>query len=352
MGATSSRLPPRKQKLRGHRSQSKTPVHQPIMPLYRTSKFTELFDSPGIPAYPHSKFTEHFDIDFPFINPTAPETEKARADLQMSKPEIMSEPVSPKQALSPIRELSSRPSTPVTPTPRSQSLDIMPCLSPSSVYSRASSASKPFFPIDSPEPPQSGAYFVFNGPDGEFCDTRHLFENTAVPARILIAALSVLIEEPDVRDVNIVEEFRARLPRFSAWVKEKEEGDRGERLGFGDGVAVRELGDEFAWLRSQWVYEGHQRAVVAIAAARANVVKAGDMIKRVGSPRDGTKLSEIGNENEQGTFLKCSEDDLELPEIISKADDDGDKSELSRGRCRMPRRATSAKRNFKGLESW
>ena len=352
MGATSSRLPPRKQKFRSQRSQSKNLVHQPIMPVYRTSKFTELFDRPGIPAYPPSKFTEHFDIDFPFINPAAPGTEKARADLQMSKSETLPEPNKPKQALSPIRELSSRPSTPVTPTPRSQSLDTMPCLSPSSVYSRASSASKPFFPIGDPEPHQSGAYFVFNGSDGEFCDTRHLFEATAVPARVLIAVLAVLIEEADMRDVNIVEEFRARLPRFSAWVKEKVGGDRGEKLRFGDSVAGWELGDEFAWLRSQWVYEGHERAVVAIAAGRANVVKAGDKIKGVGSPRDGTKLSEIGNENEQGSFAKCSEDDLELPENISKADDDGDRSEVSRGRCRMPRRATSAKRTLKGVEDW
>ena len=152
--------------------------------------------------------------------------------------------------------------------------------------------------------------------------------------------------------MDAVEEFRARLPRFSAWVKEKEGDDGGERLGFGDGIVGGGWEEGLEWLRSHWVYEGHKRAVVAKATRRANVAEKSVEIKGVGNPEDGTAVLEIGNENKEGFDRQCTEDDLELPQIISEAEKDDDKSEVSRGRSRTPRRATSAKRSFRVLESW
>ena len=346
MRATSSRLTHAKQKLRSLRSKPK-----PTMPVYCVSKFTELFDGPNLsPDYPHGEFTVRFDVDRPFINP-ATATKKSCVALPTSKPEPNPESAKMKhEMLSAIKKLSSRSSrsrtptprssAPITPTPGSHSPDTTPCLSPpSSVYSRATSASKPFTPLlKSPDPRPLGGYFVFNAPDGGFCDTRHLFENTAVPARILIAALAVLIEEADARDVHAVEEFRARLPRFGAWVKEKEGDERGERVEFGDGIAGGGWEEGVEWLRSHWVYEGHKRAVGAKVIRRINAAEKGVEIKVVGSSEDGTEVSDIGNENETGV--------LELPEIIPKKEDDGDEPEVLRGRSRTPRRATSAKRSL------
>ena len=155
-----------------------------------------------------------------------------------------------------------------------------------------------------------------------------------------------------MRDVNAVEEFRARLPRLSAWVKENEGDDRGERLGFGDGIAGGGWEVGLEWLRSHWVYECHKSAVVAKGTRRANVREKGVEINGVGSPEDGAELLETGNEDEEGFDQQCTEDDLELPQIVSEAEKNDDKSEVSRGRSRTPRRATSAKRSFRVLESW
>ena len=147
-----------------------------------------------------------------------------------------------------------------------------------------------------------------------------------MPVKVLVAAVEVLAEQGDAGDVNVVREFRVRLPRYGAWVKERTQGGNCE--------------EEVAWLRSQRVYAGHERAV--LAKAGVNSVGKGGEAKGVGRSEDGVEVLEAGDGNGEGSFRRCSDDGVELPESVSEA----------RGRDRTPRRATSAKRIFRGLESW
>lgn len=138
-----------------------------------------------------------------------------------------------------------------------------------------------------------------------------------MPIRVLVAALKVLVGEGDGRDMDLV---RAEM-----------------RVGFGDGGGdgVGLVEEEWAWVRIRWVYEGCERAVVE----KADLVEEGVEVKGVGSLKDGA-------------VRRCSDDGLEVPKILAEADGDDVKREVSRGRSRTPRRATSAKRRLRGLENW
>ena len=142
---------------------------------------------------------------------------------------------------------------------------------------------------------------------------------------VLVAVLKVLVGDGGVRDVDLVRAERGRLERFGN--------------GGGEAVVERGLGEEWALVRSQWLYEGCERAV-----GKAHLVEKGVEVK-------GIEVKGAGS-LEDGAVRRCSDDDLELPEILVEADGDDTEREISRGRNRTPRRATSAKRRFRGLENW
>ena len=132
-----------------------------------------------------------------------------------------------------------------------------------SVYSRPSTDSKPFIPIDgskestpsaqpqSPEKEKLGAFFVFY--DGaDICDTRHLFGDAAVDAKILINTLEVLTGKGDAKMVGDVNRFRLQLLGSSQ--SRVDERDAESSLGEEDG--------EGYWLSSERTWRKHVKAIL------------------------------------------------------------------------------------------
>lgn len=219
--------------------------------VYRKSKFTENFSEDGLkPVERKSKFTEHFDIsmtdqDMQAMCTTAP---CESAHLEKSKP----------AAAHPINRADlALKSSSWTPPSKSAAETAYP--SPMSVYSRASTDSKPFVPIGessessrSRSPGQLKAFFVFQDGD-DICDTRHIFGDAAVDAKTLVDTLEVLTGKGSaktVRDINCVRSTLSQSSQAKAANTDAHNSSRQEK----------DIGAY--WSTSQKTWRKHAKAIL------------------------------------------------------------------------------------------
>lgn len=189
-------------------------------------------------------------------------------------PQRLLTPISESRSPSPDLELSELK----TAKPMSRPASPAAYQSPSSIYSRATDDSKAF--TSTPESAISkqahtGAYFIYR--DGEeICDTRQLFENTAAPPHLLIAALAVLTGDASLEGIKALDQYRSNLPKFWKYVHrphlEETELDR----------------ETLEWRGSQQVFEKRENALLANAPdERYTEVLAGEYgsVDGLSSPR-------------------------------------------------------------------
>ena len=231
------------------KTSAQNPTYKNIMPVYRTSRFTEHFDGPimhldeaiieACPLAIRSKQGEGSkQAQSHPLTPIA-ETGSSAPNPGLEPSESRPSPPSPQQAQLPIPELDS------TPTSRPPSRAA--ALSPSSLYSRGTDDSKPFPSTpDSSFLKQEPAHFIYHTDSGETCDSRLLFESTSVPKPLLVAALAVLTGEVSLDGIRQIDEYRFDLPRFSDYINK---------------LDIEKWGDE--WYSSQKVFEKCENAVMA-----------------------------------------------------------------------------------------
>lgn len=304
-----------------------------VMPK-RKSGHDDNMNQGNMRVFRRSKFTEHFDIsmtdtDTELHGLTAP---CPSSDFQLSKSSETYRAEHPRP-LTPI-EGSVSPSQANEPsTPLSKLTAQQLHASPTSLYSRATSDSKPFASTSEAElSKKAGAYFVFH--DGkDTCDTRVLFENSTVKAIVLVAAMQVLTGEASAADVGYVNRHRSTLPRYRAYSETH-------------GYSFREDIEEDVWLRNQkvWAKRGY-----AVAKKEEWV----SVCTYVGNSAQYPDIGfEDGEENKQPRGKKEEPlahdydfwDEVEPSGMAfrNRIKDDGHKEE-PRGRSRSSHRATAAR---------
>ena len=189
-------------------------------------------------------------------------------------------------------------------------------LSPTSIYSRATSDSKPISSSILPgfQKQQRGAYFIYHNPGtvaGEYgsCDTRQLFEGTFVRPYVLLTALQVLTGEGSVEDIEIIEHYRSELPRYGTYIHIPYAENLYESAGL--------TGDD--WSETQEAWERYESAVLDESPSQ-NYVE--------------------GMDDNLGSW-----DEIEISGVESLSldlEDDEDEDAL-RGRSRTSKRATAAR---------
>lgn len=314
-----SRTHSRKQK-KDPKTASQNPTFKNTMPVYRTSKFTEHFDAPTM--HLDDEMIEACPIPFPSKHEECsiqgqsgpltpiPETRSSSPSSNLELSDLIQYTPSSQPAHLPTHDPNLEPSDLRASTPSSRPLSRAANLSPSSIYSRGTDDSKPLTSTpDSSFLKQEPAYFIHHTDSGEICDSRLLFENTAVPKPLLVAALAVLIGEVSLESIRQIDEYRFHLPRFNDYL---------------NGSDIEKRGDE--WHSSQKVFEKYENAVTANVSEETCAQILADSYPSI-------RLADI--------FIRGSQGNVEVQRMLSM----DEVVERERGRSVTRRTATGAKGN-------